>query len=300
MQLKEEYFKKFENLSINAYKKRLLRDRLNNYISNAIERTDYYENLIWSFFKINLSILLASITILTFLSNNLTNPIPIFIYVGFIGFILISIINLFYVIMLEKRTNFDNEDLRKTYWFYRGNVPPKNIPTNLERNLFIFSNRITNSNEGEFIKDDLKNLFILYYYASHRYNIVKNSRRITVIGITFFITSFLSQFFTGISTNIQIGCKILIFGIIVIIIWIILKSKKEIIEFLNEKKIPSEMIETQILNQIKKSKENKLKSEEINITIIHTKEEKEEILNKLKESGRLNKDKEGYFKIKKT
>ncbi len=207
--------------------------RLRDYFKNARERTDIYEKKRNRYFQINLTLASALATMLTFFLSFFNNPenliyfkFFLIIIMGAVASILIILIGLIYE-FLEKKTDFGDFD-RQTLRFYKGNVPEDNKPDNLKDKFKVFKSNFEDDdgnlikNEKNFIDYDIKDLYILHYYASHYHKLAKNFREILLIEIIIILGSIIAQLYYSVFlifsleifiVTIIISCIIIIFGV---------------------------------------------------------------------------------------
>jgi len=168
--------------------------RFKDYIRYGIQRVEYYENLRRKYLDITIYLTTLIITLITFILRSLIdNPFPLFwtniIFISGWGFpIIIFFYNLFYFLR-EKGINIDFKDYDSVLWFYRGNVPErKNFDnSSLDSGFISIKKKFESWGKDDFFNDDIVQIYYLYCYQSHRYNLSIKMRKILIVGIFSFI-----------------------------------------------------------------------------------------------------------------
>lgn len=179
------------------------------------------------YLEVNLTIMIVFAAILQFIFDLLNPCIQNITILAVIIYYIISGFNIVFNLS-EHRTKFGEKEkfsFKKKFkryfkeetdfdkfWvttrFYKGNVPKRR--ENLKESLFIFMKTFgfslsSNNNEGEnkivlnLIKDDVKNLFLLFWFQRNYYIFAKWTRRMTLYGvgvIFFYIIISILVFFT--------------------------------------------------------------------------------------------------------
>ncbi len=125
--------------------------------------------------------------------------------------------------LFENKTQFNGFN-RKTLRFHTGNVPENNNPNNLKCMFRIFQHKFTKG-EDWYKKDDIKNLYVLHYYANHYHNISINTRRMTLVSISILIGSFITQIIIWV-VIFEIWILTVVIGVAFFIIMVIYTLKK--------------------------------------------------------------------------
>lgn len=177
---------------------------LREHNKTARERTEIYRKSSMRYFQINLTVASALITTLTFFISFFNNPKNLGILNFFIIIIIgtsISLIVVFGSIIyefFEKKTDFGDFNSR-TISFHKGNVPKNNKPDELEEfyktfiSKFIVNDKRFINNEEILIEDDIRNLFVLHYYASNYQRIAKKFRKLLELEVMIILGSIIVQ-----------------------------------------------------------------------------------------------------------
>lgn len=188
----------------NSNGENFLKKRLSEYINTARERTEIYRKDSKRYFQINLTLASALITTLTFFISFFNNPENLEILNFFIIIIIgasFSLIVVFLGVVYEfsgKDTDFRGFN-RKTISFYKGNVPEDNKPDKLDEYYNDFESKFKTddkkfiTNKEILLEDDIRNLFILHYYAANYQKIAKNFRRLLKSEVLIILGSIIIQ-----------------------------------------------------------------------------------------------------------
>ena len=183
-----------------------IESRLITYIQIANRRVDQYSHERRLSLQINLTILLAVSAIFSSFFNVLNDNVKIITSIFYILYLILSIVNIIYSLsshktkfkprpLLERMKDFFSGGDIDQYWitnsYYRGNVP-KNV-NQLKNSLIKFAKKFglkesetvgQNINIREsLIKDEIKNLYILFWYQSNYYRLARWTRIFTLWGI---------------------------------------------------------------------------------------------------------------------
>lgn len=174
-----------------------MRERLKDYIYYASSRVDYYDSVRKKFLDLSIFLTtflftISSIFINIFILFIVENPdikenqisLLLSIIISFIPFFAIFISNIF-LFTKENPTGIK----WKTNWFYRGHIPDIKLNKfkllTKKREFLCHLSKYENKEKYNFLDDDKKQLFILYCFQSHRYQLAVKMRKIFFIGISF-------------------------------------------------------------------------------------------------------------------
>jgi len=164
-----------------------LRKRLKDYIYYAQDTVKDYDNLRKKFLDLStymLTFIIAIFAIIINISINQNNLDLFFIILPFLPSPPFFVYNIYFFIK-ENPTplNDEKEDNWETLWFYRGLISSKQKKEKfIKTDLINFLDKFK-SYTNKFIENDKKQLFLLFCYQSHRYNLVVIMRKIFFIGI---------------------------------------------------------------------------------------------------------------------
>ncbi len=218
IQTNNNYKKKFENLTLDNIRihKRTLLSVLIDYNNKAVDRVDEFFNQRRINLEINLTILLITLTIVTVILDTLNSievSILVVILVIYFGFLLVNLI----YNLLPQKTQFEKKEPDDFFWitprFFRGNISEykkENIP-GLTKELYKFAknfglkeesndqNKVNDQNKSidqseldlrdKLIKDEIKNLFELFWFQAHYFKMANFTRTCSLFGTFFIIAS---------------------------------------------------------------------------------------------------------------
>jgi len=172
-----------------------MRERLKDYIYYASNRVDYYDSVRKKF--LDLSIILT-----TFLFTIISIFINVFILfilqnqeiIENLRILLLSIIisiissSVIFISNIFLYTKENPTGIKwKTNWFYRGHIPDIKLNKykllTKKREFFCHLSKYENKEKYNFLDDDKKQLFILYCFQSHTYQLAVKMRKIFFIGL---------------------------------------------------------------------------------------------------------------------
>jgi len=219
------------NLSLSdKNNKEIIKDRLKNYINYANDVIKQYENIRKKFLDLStliLTLLFSTLAIILNIYISLAEEINSLYLINLIIAFCVPIVFFFINIVFfgfHYRTKLDYKNSWNNMWYYRGNI--KGLDNSSINNDFKDFIKKFENDELYFIKDDIKQLFILYLYQHFRYQLAVKLR---------------VNFFRGIVCTIFIPIVFLYFicPAIIIILIIIYLSVSFIIGFAYSKKSKS-------------------------------------------------------------
>ena len=203
--------------------KRKLSNRLQNYITYGVSRVDHYDNQKKIFLEMNFTIMIILGAILSVFFGFLDDKGKWIIFIILIAYSVLTILNILFNLEEHSTRSFrtmtrydevikflfrckDIEDVLKedegwnSLWFYRGNILSKmdfeslynfaterfkgKVNRNNNKNIIDLSNQL--------IRDDIKELYKLYFYQANYYRLALWTRNITIYSILYLIITFIT------------------------------------------------------------------------------------------------------------
>jgi len=192
-----------------------IQEHVNNAINHAVNRVNEYVQLRRMYLEVNLTIMIVFATVLQFFYDLIIINIKDLTSVAIFIYYSISGCNIIYNLLSHKtklndkkekpsylvriKKLFKEKDLEK-FWisnrFYKGNMPKSR--SDLKKDFFKFAEKFgLNSIKDtiqkdkdialDLIKNDVKTLFVLFWYQKHYLNMATWTRRFNLCGIAIII-----------------------------------------------------------------------------------------------------------------